>query len=227
MKSTLLIPTLNEIEALRVILPEIQSDWVDEILFIDGGSTDGTVEFLQEQGQKVHRQVAPGYGGAMKEGVELAEGEIIVEFTSDGSSLLTKIPELVDKIKEGHDLVIGSRYKGSADSDDDTMLTSFGNWMFTTMVNALFRAKYTDSLVGLRAYRKSKLLEVEMDAIGLSWPCQNSIRFAKAGFRVTEIPSDEPARIGGIKKMSPLKTGWEILQLIFRDLFFYHPPKKG
>ena len=70
-----------------------------------------------------------------------------------------------------------------------------------------------------------------LDAIDATCPLVTkvhleAVRFAKAGFRVTEIPSDEPARIGGIKKMSPLKTGWEILQLIFRDLFFYHPPKK-
>ncbi len=214
LKSTLLVPTLNEIEAIQVVMPQIEEGWVDEILVIDGGSTDGTIEWFQQNGYRVHSQRGRGFGTGMKEGMQLATGEIIVEFTPDGNSIPEVIPELVAKVREGYDLVIASRYKGAARSDDDDMLTAFGNWLFTTMVNVLFRARYTDVLVGFRAFRKSVAVTLPMNAPGLSWPCDSSICFAKYGYRTAEIPADEPDRIGGVRKMSPFGTGWEILMLI-------------
>jgi hypothetical protein len=65
-----------------------------------------------------------------------------------------------------------------------------------------------------------------MDTPGLSWPCQSSIRFARAGLRVGEVPAKEPKRIGGTRKMKPFKTGWEISKLILRDFLTFRP-KRG
>jgi glycosyltransferase involved in cell wall biosynthesis len=219
LKSTLLVPTLNEIEAIQVVMPQIEPGWVDEIIVIDGGSTDGTVEWFKEHGYTVHSQTGRGFGAGMREGMQLAKGEIVVEFTPDGNSIPDVIPKLVAKVAEGYDLVIASRYKDDARSEDDDFVTAFGNWMFTTMVNILFRARYTDVLVGFRAYRKSVALTLGMDAPGLSWPCDSSICFAKYGHRTAEIAADEPDRIGGVRKMRPIKTGWEILKLIMSRFF--------
>jgi glycosyltransferase involved in cell wall biosynthesis len=77
-KTTLLVPTLNEIEAVTVVIPQIRKDWADEFICIDGGSTDGTVEFMQAQGFHVHRQTKRGFGSGMLEGMHLAKGEIVV-----------------------------------------------------------------------------------------------------------------------------------------------------
>src|SRR4051812_31431014 len=129
MKSTMLVPTLNEIEAIQVIMPQIQRDWVDEIIVIDGGSTDGTVEYFQKHGYRVHSQTGRGYGAGMKQGLLLATGEIIIEFLPDGNSLPSSVPKLIAKIKEGNDLVIASRYADGAKSEDDDIVTGFGNWM--------------------------------------------------------------------------------------------------
>jgi glycosyltransferase involved in cell wall biosynthesis len=219
LRSTLLIPTLNEIEAIQVVMPQIKRDWVDEVIVIDGGSTDGTVEWFRDHGYTVHSQAGRGYGAGMKEGIALAQGEIIVEFTPDGNSIPQVIPELIAKVREGYDLVIASRYKGDARSDDDDMVTALGNWLFTTMVNVLFRARYTDVLVAFRAYRKSVALTLGLSAPDLNWPCDVSICFAKSGYRTAEIPANEPERIGGERKMRPLKTGWEILTLILSRFF--------
>ena len=216
-KVTILVPTLNEIEAVQVVMPQIQNEWADEIIVVDGGSTDGTVEYMTKRGYKIHSQSGRGYGTGMKQGLMLAQGEIIIEYLPDGNSIASAIPALIAKVEEGYDLVIASRYKDSAKSDDDDVVTGFGNWMFTTMVNILFNAKYTDVLVGFRAYRKSSALKLELDTFGLSWPCQTSDRFAAAGMRIAEVAVDEPKRIGGVRKMRPLKTGWEVLMLIFRD----------
>ncbi len=224
--TTLLLPTLNEIEAVRVIVPQIEPGWVDEVIVIDGGSTDGTVEFMRKSEFHIHSQTGRGYGQGMLQGLRLAKGDIVVEFTPDGNSLPHDIPRIIDKISEGYDLVVGSRYLGEARSDDDDWLTSLGNRLFTGIVNLLFGARYTDVLVGFRAFRRDKALMLALDAPGLSWPCQTSIRFARAGLRVGEIPAREPARIGGVRKMRPFKTGWEICKLILRDFITFHPARQ-
>ena len=210
LKTTLLLPTLNEIEA---------------VIVVDGGSTDGTVEYLRGQGLAIHSQARRGYGVGMRQGMLMARGDIVVEFTQDGNSVPADIPRIIDKMTEGYDLVIGSRYHGGAHSEDDDWLTAIGNRLFTTAVNVLFGARYTDVLVGFRAYRRDAALRLALDAPGLSWPCQSSIRFARAGLRVAEIPACEPRRIGGTRKMRPFKTGWEIVTLITRDFLTFRPGK--
>ncbi len=223
--TTLLLPTLDEIEAVRVIVPQLRRGWVDEIIVVDGGSTDGTVEYLRAAGLRVHRQTVRGYGEGLLEAMRMAKGDIVVEFNPDGISLPEDIPRIIAKVREGYDLVIGSRYRDGARSDDDDRLTAFGNWMFTRIVNILFGTSYTDVLVGFRAYRRRAALALALDAPGLSWPCQSSTRFARAGLRVTEIPAHEPARIGGQRKMMPFRTDWQITMLILRDFLNFRPRK--
>ena len=217
--TTLIACTLNEIEAVPVVLPQIKKEWVDEILIVDGGSTDGTLEYLQKNGSRFLSQSGRGYGEGIRQAVPVAMGDIIIEFPPDGNSLASKIPEVIAKIREGYDLVIVSRYKGEAKSLDDDFMTSIGNWMFTALTNLLFRTSYTDVLVGFRAYRKKAFFTLQMDTEGLSWPLQSSIRFARKGYRVTEISGDEPKRLGGQRKMRIFKTGWEILILMIREYF--------
>ena len=224
--TTLLLPTLNEIEAVRVIIPQIRREWVDEIVVVDGGSTDGTVEFARAAGLRVHSQTTRGYGEGLLEAIRLSRCDVIIEFNPDGNSIPEDIPRIIAKINEGYDLVIGSRYRDGAKSDDDDWLTATGNWMFTRIVNLLFGTQYTDVLVGFRAYRREPALRLDLDAPGLSWPCQSSTRFARAGLRVTEIPAHEPARIGGKRKMMPFRTGCQITQLILRDFFTFHPKQE-
>src|SRR4051812_29349504 len=178
---------------------------------------------MRDAGLRVHSQTSRGYGEGLLEAIHLASGDVIIEFNPDGNSIPADIPRIVAKINEGYDLVIGSRYREGAKSDDDDWLTATGNWMFTAIVNLLFRTQYTDSLVGFRAYRRAQALRLDLDAPGLSWPCQTSTRFARAGLRVTEIFAHEPARIGGKRKMMPFRTGLQITKLILRDFFTFHP----
>ena len=223
---TLLLPTLNEIEAVSVVVPQIRKEWAEEFICIDGGSTDGTVEFMKQHGFKVHSQSGRGFGQGMLEGMHLASGDIVVEFMPDGNSLAKDIPRVIAKMREGYDLVIASRYAEGAKSEDDDWLTGIGNWLFTTIVNVLFWTNYSDLLTGFRAYRRRKMLRLNMDTPGLSWPAQSCMRAARAGLKTADVGADEPARIGGQRKMKPFKTGMEISKLILRDFFAYHPSRR-
>jgi glycosyltransferase involved in cell wall biosynthesis len=217
MKTTLIAATLNEIEAIQVVLPQIDKSWIDEIIITDGSSTDGTVEYCRENGYKVVQQKGKGYGSAIREVVKVARGDIIIEFPPDGNSLPEKIPEVIAAIEKGHDFVIVSRSKDGAKSHDDDFMTAIGNKLFTTLTNILFRTSYTDVLVGYRAYRKEYFHQLNLDADGLSWPLQEAIRFARSGVRVGEIPGDEPKRVGVQRKMRVFKTGWEILFVLIHE----------
>lgn len=217
MKVTLIAATLNELEAVTVVLPRIDRAWVDEIIVVDGGSTDGTVEFCKAQGYTVFTQKERGYGAALKEAVERATGELVIEFPPDGNSLPEKVPDVIRKLQEGYDFVIASRYAPGARSDDDDFLTTIGNWGFTRAVNWLFWASYTDVLVGFRGYRKSAYDKLDMTATGLDWSIQIPVQFRKKRFRVADIPAIEPKRIGGERKMRPFRTGWRILKTLLKD----------
>jgi glycosyltransferase involved in cell wall biosynthesis len=230
MKVTLFVPTLNEIDGVREIMPRVKKEWVDEIIVVDGNSTDGTFEYFKSKGYTVLTQKEPGIINAWWQGFDAATGDIIISFSPDGNSTPEAIPQLIGKMREGFDMVIASRYKGDAKSYDDNWLTALGNWMFTRLVNMFFRASYTDSLVMYRAFRKELLTTIGFNIRkkdDLNFEILSSIRCAKLKLNVTEISSSEPRRIGpGGSRAHPglffkLKGGAVMLYLIFREFLLW------
>lgn len=219
MKTTLILPTWNEIESIPHVLPTIKPGTVDELIIIDNNSTDGTGEWCRSHGYTVLNQKSRGYGNAIREAIAQSSGDIIVEFPPDGNSLPEKIPELIEKIKSGYDMVIASRYLNGAKSYDDDWLTGFGNFMFTLLTNIIFGTHYTDVLVGYRAHRRAAYDTLGLNEPHLAWVMQSSIRFPKYGFKVGEIGADEPKRIGGTRKMRPFKTGVSLLRVMWREFW--------
>jgi glycosyltransferase involved in cell wall biosynthesis len=217
--TTLLVPALNEIEGMKQIMPRVRREWVDEILVIDGGSTDGTLEYAATQGYRVLRQQSKGITNAYREALPHVRGDVVVTFSPDGNSVPERIPDLLRKMAEGYDMVIASRYADGARSEDDDPLTRFGNRLFTGLVNVLFRGHYSDALVMLRAFRKEIVGDLPEDVPRAGLELWLSIRCAKRRLKVTEIPGDEPRRIGGIRKMQPVLNGLDIMRLIGRELW--------
>src|SRR3954468_11898410 len=116
---TLFMPVLNEIEGMKVILPQIQRDWYDQILVVDGGSGDGSLEYARDLGFDTYRQQRRGIRHAYIEAWPMIRGELVVTLSPDGNCPPGAIPELIAKLKEGYDMVIASRYYAGAKSDDD------------------------------------------------------------------------------------------------------------
>ena len=233
MKVTLVIPTLNEIDGMRVIMPLIKKDWYDQLLIIDGQSTDGTVEYARAQGYEVVIQKKKGMRHAYMEALPYIRGDVILTFSPDGNSIPELIPPCIEKMKGGYDMVIVSRYLDGAKSYDDDLVTGFGNKLFTTLINLIHRAKYTDAMVIYRAYRKDLIHELDLDKdesfafeeklfkTNISWEPLLSIRAAKRRCKITEIPGDEPARSGGERKLQVLKWGAAFMFEIFREIFVW------
>jgi glycosyltransferase involved in cell wall biosynthesis len=231
MTTTLLILTWNEIDGMRAVLPQIQRQWVNQILVMDGGSSDGTVEFAKSLGLEVLRQKGKGLRKAYEEAWPHITGDWVITFAPDGSSVVDRIPVLIEKMHEGYDMVIASRYREGAKSEDDDWLTAFGNWMFTTSINLCFGGHYTDSMVMFRIYRRELALKLNIFDDSAYQPMERwfrtatgcepllSMRAAKNKFRVGEIPSDEPKRVGGVRKLQPFRWGMVHLIQIARELF--------
>ncbi|PIQ89616.1 MAG: histidinol phosphate phosphatase [Candidatus Omnitrophica bacterium CG11_big_fil_rev_8_21_14_0_20_42_13] len=232
MKITLLIPTLNEIGGMKEIMPKIKKEWYDQLIVVDGGSTDGTVEYARDNGYFVFRQKNKGIRFAYIEALEYITGDVVITFSPDGNSIAELIPELTAKMKEGYDMVIVSRYAKGAKSYDDGPVTGFGNWMFTTLINVLHGGRYTDAMVMFRAWRKDIFKQLELDKeesyrleekifrtkIGVE-PLL-SVRAARAKLKCADIAGDEPPRIGGERKLKIIQWGSAYLFEVLREALF-------
>lgn len=231
MKVTLLVMSLNEIEGMKAIMPRIQKDWVDQIIIVDGGSTDGSIEWARENGYCVYVQKQKGFRFAYFEAFPYVEGDVVITFSPDGNSIPELIPQLVVKMRDGYDMVIASRYLGEAKSEDDDLITAFGNWLFTKTVQWLFGGNITDVMVIFRAYRKQIIYDLELDQdkwyttperlffCKISWEPLLSARCARKQLKVTEIPGDEPPRIGGERKLRIWRWGAAYYFQIWREYF--------
>lgn len=233
MKVTLLVPTLNEIKGMQAIMPKVRKEWVDQILVVDGKSTDGTVEYARSQGYDVVIQQKKGMRNAYMESWPHIKGDVVLTFSPDGNSIPELIPDCIAKMKEGYDMVIVSRYAQGAKSYDDDWITGFGNWLFTGTVNNLHGAKYTDAMVIYRAYRTNLIYELDLDKdesyafeeklfrTNISWEPLLSVRAAKRRLKVCDIPGDEPAREGGERKLQVLKWGAAYMWQFWREVFVW------
>lgn len=233
MKTTLIVCTLNEIDGMRVIMPKIRKEWCDQIIILDGGSTDGTIQYARDNGYFIYVQKRNGFRHAYMEVIPYIEGDVIITFSPDGNSVPDLIPKLINKMREGYDMVIASRYLADAKSEDDDVITGFGNWLFTKTVNLLFGAHYTDVMVILRAYKKHLIHDLDLNKdesyelperlfkTCISWEPLLSVRAAKRNLKVTEIPGPEPPRIGGERKLQIWRWGAAYYFQFIREAFIW------
>ncbi|MBF0556205.1 MAG: glycosyltransferase, partial [Nitrospirae bacterium] len=157
------------------------------------------------------------------------ESDVIITFSPDGNCIPELIPKLVEKMKEGYDMVIVSRYGNGAKSYDDNIVTGFGNWFFTRTVNFLYGGRYTDVMGIYRAYKKELVSSLDLDKeityttpeklfrTRLFWEPILSTRALKRRLKIAEISGDEPKRIGGEAKLQTIKWGAAYMYQVLRE----------
>lgn len=221
MSVAIIILTLNEIEGVRSLLPSVQKEWADEIVIIDGGSTDGTIEECKKMGFEVVIQKNKGHGGAILTGVNHTKSDFIVIWSPDGNHEPEEIPKLIAKIKEGYDQVLISRFGKGSINEDAGYFDGFGNKMFAFLTNVFFGGKWTDSLNESRIISRKAMMDIKFDALKMNSTQQMSIRGSKLNQKICEIVGNEGERIGGQRKMSPIPVGALLSKSIIKEFIFW------
>ena len=215
---SLIIPTLNEAENLRHVLPTLPSV-VDELVIVDGGSTDGTVEVVRElrPDATIVHDPRHGKGVALQSGFEAARGDILVMMDADGSMDPNDIATFVAALLAGADVAKGSRFLQGGGSSDLTPLRTFGNFMLTQAVRVTFGGRYSDLCYGYMAFWRHVLPAFDPGVPGFEVETFLNVRALAAGLRIVEVASFESPRIHGDSHLRTFRDGSRVLRTIARE----------
>jgi glycosyltransferase involved in cell wall biosynthesis len=199
----LIVPTLNEAEAIGVALRRTPRDIVDRLIVVDGGSQDKTVEIAREAGAEVLK-VGRGYGRACWEGARIAaeDCDIIAFMDGDGADRVEGIAALVGPIADGNeDFVIGSRTRGLRERGSigfhQVVAGRLVGWLLAIGTGVV----YSD-MSAFRAIGRDSLLSLGMREMTFGWNVEMQIRAARRGLRVLEIAVPYGLRLGGQSKVA-------------------------
>jgi len=213
----LIILTFNEIHGSRALADKIPLALFDNILLVDGGSTDGTREFWESKGIRIANRRSPGRGSAFVIAFEECKEDILLFFSPDGNEDPNDISRLLDVILTS-DIVIATRFGKGGTSDDAEVLRTFGNLFFTAICRLLFRAKVTDAVNGFRAIWRNKMNILNLPPSRFEIEMQMTIRASKCNMKITEVPTHEFDRIGGVSKAKSIDVGLSYLKLFLKEL---------
>ena len=211
---SLIIATYNEEESLGFVLDEIKDLNIGETIVIDKSSTDNTKDIAENYDVKFITQTREGWGGAVKEAIELSSKEYITYMDGDGSYNPKALQEMKNLIKD-LDAVFCSRYKDGTKSPDDTFIRALGNKFFTGLVRFRFGCNITDSLFFYPMFKRDILNFIELKSNDFTLCLELPVQVHQKKLRYTEILSEERERYAGKTKVNALIDGLKILRGIF------------
>ncbi len=222
-----IIPAYNEADSIAHVIKDIPSI-VDEVIVVSNNSTDQTETNAKNAGATVLKESRKGYGYACLKGMEHVANQntkpdIIVFLDGDYSDYPEELTKIIAPIQNDNiDFVIGSRVKKLREEGSMTIPQIFGNWLATTLISIIFRAKFTD-LGPFRAIKYNKLLALNMKDKTYGWTVEMQLKAIKQKLTYTEVPVNYRNRIGISKVSGTLKgaifAGIKILSWIFKYSF--------
>ena len=213
----ILIPTFNEEKNLPITIKSLNENGFYNITVVDGKSKDNTVKVAKEKNCKVliDPEERMGFGYSVINGIISSTSKYICIFDADGSFDPTTIIKMKAMLEVNKlDFVFGSRYLGSNKSEDDTLLTKFGNYFFSKLISLLFNFKTSDALFLFLFGKRECFLELNLKETDFKI-CTEALIKARTNFECKEIYSHEKKRIYGSTKVNRIKDGYLILSNIF------------
>jgi glycosyltransferase involved in cell wall biosynthesis len=221
---SVIIPTHNEAQSIGLVLADLPSDLITEVIVVDSNSKDGTPEIASKMGARVIPEPRRGYGRACLTGLAATDSpEVIVFLDGDYSDRPSELPILLAPIIEGRaDITLGSRLHGPTSAGALPWHQAFGNRLASRLINLLYGLKISD-LGPFRAGRAEVLCALALEETTYGWAVEMILKGALAGYRVVEVPVSYYPRIGKSKISGTLKgtlgAGWFIFSLIVRYYF--------
>jgi glycosyltransferase involved in cell wall biosynthesis len=206
----IVIPALNEAEALRHLLVEIPNDYARWVIVADNGSTDATAIVAERAGAIVASEPEPGYGRACLKGFQTAcelGADFVVFMDGDGSDDPTDLPLLLQPLCEGNaDFVIGSRVSKRAEHGAVPVQARLGNWLVSRLIHLRYGVPVHD-IGSFRALRCSTLKALQMREMTYGWPVEMLVKAARDHQKIVEVPLHYRARSHGRSKVTGTLTG--------------------
>lgn len=222
-----IIPAFNEENSVSKVVKDIPIDLVEEVIVVNNNSNDQTPINAKNAGATVLDEPRQGYGYACLKGIDYVKEnhddttDIIVFIDADYSDFPEQTADLLEKIDEGNDMVIGSRALGGKERGSMMPQQIFGNWLATFLIKLFYKKKYTD-LGPFRAITWKCLKEIEMKDQTYGWTVEMQLKVAKGNYQFCEVPVDYRVRIGKSKVSGTVKgaimAGYKIIATIFKYL---------
>ncbi|MGD9788324.1 MAG: glycosyltransferase family 2 protein [Sulfuricellaceae bacterium] len=222
---SLILPARNEGESLRQLLPEL-AQWLPpgtEIIVVNDGSTDDTAALCRSHGvMEVSHSYPKGNGAAIKSGARAARGEVLVFMDADGQHRPEDIPRLLEKFREGYDMVVGARTGGSQAG----LHRAVANDFFSRFASWMVQQPVEDLTSGFRVVRADKFRKfLYLLPNGFSYPTTITMSFFRAGFSVAYVPIHTPRRVAGKSHVRPIRDGVRFMLIIIKIGTLYSPQK--
>jgi len=225
MKVALVLLTYNEVDGCRNDVHQIPRDAFDQIYAIDGGSNDGTVEYLISQNIDVFKQPVKGYNQAYIYAIEKCKCEAIVIFQPKGTVPVDSILKFRGYFDKGYELIIGSRMISGASNEEDTQIIKPRKWFVEALgliSSILWKREgklIWDVLHGFRGITVSAFQKLDVLPYGLTIDLEMVSRGYKKRLKMIEFPTTETRRIGGKTHFKALPTGKRMLKYLWFEFF--------
>lgn len=224
LKLSLCLLTWNEIDGCRHDIPKLPLSEFEEVYAVDGGSTDGTIDYLESQGITVHRQPVRGYNQAYIHAFSQCTTDALVLFHPKGSIDPATVSNFRPLFEQGYDLVIASRIIRGARNEEDDKIFRPRKWFVMglgLLSAAIWRKKgplIWDVLHGFRGMRRECFFMIEPLEKGLSIDLEMVVRGYRKGLRMIELPVEERSRLAGETHFKAYRTGKQLLAYIAQEL---------
>lgn len=216
---TLIVPAKNEKESLPTVLEELKKYNLKIIIILEK-SDISTIEAIKNYNCKILYQVNKGYGDALILGINEVRTKYFCIFNADGSFNPTELSNMYDKLKkENHDIIFASRYEKNCSSEDDTIVTYLGNFIFTKLGNIFFRLNLSDILYTFVMGKTQEIKNLNFKCKDFGFCVELPIKAKEKNYKIKTSKSNERARIGGKKKVNAVRDGFLILKTMIK-LFF-------
>ena len=215
---TLVIPAKYEADSLPKVLEEVKTFGCEIIIVLESNDIE-TINSTKGHNCKLIYQSEKGYGNALIEGMNNVQTDYLCIFNADGSFDPKYLNEMLSKCEENYDFIFASRYMENSGSDDDTLITKIGNFVFTKIGNIFFSVNISDILYTFLLGKTNSFKKLNLKCKDFSLRVEMPIKAQRAKMNYIDIPSYERKRIAGKKKVNEFKDGFKILNYMIKSFF--------